>query len=276
MADSANLETCVGATIDEIDDRMVVGGYGIYADRPAAGVPDRLYFASDRGTLYYDNGSAWTVVGPADDSITSAKIAADAVTSSEIATDAVGTAEIAANAVGSSEIAADAVGSSEIAAQAVGTSELADGGVSPAKLAEVPHAAVYNGGSSQSIPNAVVGGTAVLFQDEDFDTQGMHDSTNKDRLTATRDGVYAVTASIPFLPNGVGNRSLSIRKNNGSSAAIVTAKPDAAYNCCLVVSTLVRMDAGDYVRAMAAQDSGGALALQANYSNRFTAVWLGP
>lgn len=132
MADSANLETAVGTTIDEIDERMVVASYGVYADRPAAGVPDRLYFASDRGTLFYDNGSTWTVVGPADDSITSAKIAADAVTSSEIATDAVGSAEIAANAVGSSEIAA----------HAVGTSEVADGAITDAKLAN-PNNAVF-------------------------------------------------------------------------------------------------------------------------------------
>ena len=53
---------------------------------------------------------------PADDSISTAKIADDAVTSAKIATDAVDSAEIAANAVGNAEMADDAVGIAELSA----------------------------------------------------------------------------------------------------------------------------------------------------------------
>ena len=45
--------------------------YGVAASRPTAGIPGRLYFASDTGYGYRDNGSSWdTIVSPGGLSVT--------------------------------------------------------------------------------------------------------------------------------------------------------------------------------------------------------------
>src|SRR6185295_5138556 len=36
-----------------------VNGYGVFASRPAAGLRGRLYWASDTGAAYRDNGTTW-------------------------------------------------------------------------------------------------------------------------------------------------------------------------------------------------------------------------
>jgi hypothetical protein len=33
--------------------------YDVIANRPVAGIPGRLFYATDRGLLYRDNGSTW-------------------------------------------------------------------------------------------------------------------------------------------------------------------------------------------------------------------------
>ena len=58
---------------------------GTLAQRPAAGVADRVYFATDTGTLYRDSGSAWSAItAPADVSV---RVYNDAIQSIPDATD---------------------------------------------------------------------------------------------------------------------------------------------------------------------------------------------
>ncbi|MCK9250338.1 MAG: hypothetical protein M0P31_15365 [Solirubrobacteraceae bacterium] len=52
------------AAWDKVDQAAVLFTHGTFAARPAAGTPGRLYWASDRLDLYYDNGAAW--VDPSD------------------------------------------------------------------------------------------------------------------------------------------------------------------------------------------------------------------
>lgn len=37
---------------------------GADASKPSAGIPGRLYLTTDTALIYYDTGSAWTLVGP--------------------------------------------------------------------------------------------------------------------------------------------------------------------------------------------------------------------
>ena len=136
------------------------------------------------------------------------------VGSAEIATDAVDTAEIKANAVDTSEIAANAVDTSEIAANAVTLAEMADDAVGVAQLSATGTADATTflrgdnswtaaGGdntpafqaylsSNQAINHAST--DKVLFDTEDFDTDGAYDNTTNHRFTvpAGEGGKYFV------------------------------------------------------------------------------------
>lgn len=88
-SDAADFSSDVNSVVDQIDDVAARISSGTFAARPAAGIADQLYFATDRGVLYRDSGSAWSQVDPADLAITTAKLADDAVATAKLADDAV-------------------------------------------------------------------------------------------------------------------------------------------------------------------------------------------
>ena len=132
---------------------------------------------------------------PADDSISTAKIADDAVTSAKIATGAVGSSEIATDAVDSAEIAANAVGNAEMADDAVGIAELSATGTASATtylrgdnawgaISEYNDAAVLNDIATLALHSAVQNNQAAYNLSNAFIDQ-YEDSSGLDVLTDT-------------------------------------------------------------------------------------------
>jgi len=131
--------------------------------------------------------------------------------------------------------------------------------------------------ATQSINNNTV--TTLTFDSERFDTDSMHESvTNPTRITIPLAGVYAVTVYGDFAPNATGSRILYVYLNGAGSAmvggiraqnAVAQAGVDT-YDSFAMPPT--KFAAGDYIEAKCYQNSGGALAIAAEFS----AAYLGP
>jgi hypothetical protein len=178
-----------------------------------------------------------------------------------------------------------------------GTDDIADGAVSGAKLADgavsgakVQNGALGTGEFSNSIPAARVTRTAdqsipsgfatpLAFNAERYDTANMHsNATNSSRLTAPVTGIYAVSAQVEWAPDATGIREVTVEKNGTVPVAIANGVPSSV-PFDQVVSTEVRLQAGDFVRAVVEQDSGTP-ALNVNrdpeYTPEFSMTWLAP
>lgn len=130
---------------------------------------------------------------------------------------------------------------------------------------------VYNSGNISVVTGG--SGTALTFDSERWDTDGMHStSSNTGRITATRAGQYIITAHVRFAANGTGARSLLIRLN-GTTFIANAFYPAVAGgdNTDVSVATLYQLAASDYVEVVAYQSSGGALNALAsgNFSPEF-------
>ena len=129
--------------------------------------------------------------------------------------------------------------------------------------------------ANQSIPNS--SGTSINFDQEDYDTDSVHDNiTNNTRLTVPS-GVTKVrlTARGYFATNSTGVRSLSINKNSGSYVGLAAASensPSATSSDYInVISPVLIVAGGNYFELMAFQSSGGSLNLIGSASG--TATW---
>lgn len=103
----------------------------------------------------------------------------------------------------------------------------------------------------------------VTMPTEDFDTHAFHDtSTNTERLTipAGMAGDYSVTANVVFASNATGNRQLFIQKNEAGINDEGSGTNAVSGNVTRLSQTVaVSLAAGDRVRVMVNQTSGGAL-----------------
>ena len=164
------------------------------------------------------------------------------------------------------DIAAGVIVNADIAAGAA----IADTKFSAFRSCRVFHNA------AQSIANNTV--TALAFNSERFDTDGMHDNAvNNSRITFVTAGTYLVSLSVSFATNAVGQRIYGIRLNGATTIcqdihAAVSTNQDRT-----TVSTLYAFSAGDYVEAAVFQDSGAALNMEStgNLSPEFMAIRLG-
>lgn len=141
----------------------------------------------------------------------------------------------------------------------------------PAVGAWVPEVARFHGAlayrtANQSINNAT--DTAVQFDTgnatERWDTDAFHDlSSTTAAFYAPFDGYYDVKAGAAFAGNATGVRDLWIEANaDGVQRALVRESgPIVASASVLTTSTTVYLFAGEYVRALVRQSSGGALNL---------------
>lgn len=104
--------------------------------------------------------------------------------------------------------------------------------------------------------------TAVDMNAEYWDTEDFHsNTTNPSRLTipAGRKGKYSIVVSIDFAANGAGQRFIGIQKN-GTAWLTYSAFPNfGLFNTIGSVSCVADLVAGDYVQAVAWQNSGGNL-----------------
>ncbi len=115
--------------------------------------------------------------------------------------------------------------------------------------------------TTQSLTSGV--DTALLFNSEDHDTGGMHDTganTSKITIPTGGDGLYLLNGAAT-LANAVNAFHLYWRKNgttaiscNSCGAQVAGGASQGVSNSCLVV-----LAAADYVELMALQDSGGAV-----------------
>ena len=150
--------------------------------------------------------------------VEAAGLAKDAVKSRHIKNGAIKRVDLRTNAVDATKIASNAVGTDEIATGAVGADET---GSRPAVRATVPvEAGICEG---DNVPGD---GTPVVpsFLFEDFDTDALHVTSpvggpcaESTRLTATRTGVYVITAGIAWNNVAGGVRYLAVRKNGNDS-----------------------------------------------------------
>lgn len=124
--------------------------------------------------------------------------------------------------------------------------------------------------------------TAVIFDNETFDTDGFHDNTtNNTRLTvpAGLGGYYLIGANIRWGANATSWRALVIRKN-GTANLLFTRIPthsDGSASFLMSGETVALLAAGDYVECFVAQKSGGSmdLSVQAGAAPHFWITLLG-
>lgn len=167
-------------------------------------------------------------------------------------------------------------------------SQLADGAVNAAKVqngalgtgefsSSIPAAHVTRT-SPQSIPNGTV--TTLGFNSERYDTAAMHNNaTNNSRLTAPVTGIYAVTAQVEWDSNMDGGRNLALEKNGVENPlARASTAPSGDVPVQQEVTTQVRLQAGDFVRAQVEQSSSGFLDVvkDPDYTPEFSMTWLAP
>lgn len=125
---------------------------------------------------------------------------------------------------------------------------------------------VKQAGAAQTIANGSTG-VAITWDTDLYDPLNMHNtSTNTDRITIPTGygGTYQVCISYGFASNAVGRRGLYVGLNSSTSiwaqsgAQVLPAYSGASMR--LSTSTICTLAAGDYVRAICFQESGGNLA----------------
>jgi hypothetical protein len=114
--------------------------------------------------------------------------------------------------------------------------------------------------TAQSIPNNTW--TSFLFTDEDTDTDAMHSvSSNTDRVTISKAGLYAINGKTSFAANATGARGCRLTKNaiviNGGS---IVNDAGATFETIVPSPPLyVQCAVNDILRVQGFQNSGGAL-----------------
>jgi hypothetical protein len=112
--------------------------------------------------------------------------------------------------------------------------------------------------STQSISNNTV--TAVSFNSEQDDNDGIYSAGSPTRLTAARAGKYSVTGAIEWAANATGTRFLALRVNG--TTYIAMARQMTVTGGATTEMHIARdwdFAASDYVEMIVFQDSGGAL-----------------
>lgn len=138
-----------------------------------------------------------------------------------------------------------------------------------------PACRVYNSGAL-SVNNTTL--TALTFNSERHDPDAMHStSSNTSRITIPEDGLYVVGAGVQWDSNSTGYRYIGIFLNGGATQLVGHRQPAHSFNE-MVVETVYKFVAGDYIEVKAEQSSGGALnvAASGNQSPEFWAHRLGP
>jgi hypothetical protein len=165
------------------------------------------------------------------------------------------------------------------ATTATTASGISDGAVTTSKFGTIPSARVENT-TAVNVPDA---GTVTLsFNSEVFDTAGLHSTTtDTSRLTAPVSGTYQITGQGEWNSAANGYRFLIIRRGSDQARVGVSLIPvgAAAQYVYQQVTTLARLNAGDYVELRASQTSGGPLELfggGGEESQNFMMHWAGP
>lgn len=163
-----------------------------------------------------------------------------------------------------------------LAANSVDSAEIAAGAVEPAEFGALPAARARPTSNPTIANNSAVAlglGTGV------FDIGNLHDPvTNNTRLTAPIDGIYTISGQAAFGANATGIRAAQITRN-GTNDILVDAQVSAANSASLAtdlpLTTIVELNAGDFVELRAFQNSGGDLGLFASRTH-LAMAWIAP
>jgi hypothetical protein len=140
---------------------------------------------------------------------------------------------------------------------------IVSGVITGGSCAGASYAEVYN---SVAQTTATVTVTTMTFNSERQDTDNYHStSSNTSRLTAPSAGFYHITANSQWAANTTGNRYLDVILN-GTTVIAADRRSNAGYAGEGSVNVDWYMNAGDYVEMRAYQESGGNLAVTAQFS----------
>lgn len=119
-------------------------------------------------------------------------------------------------------------------------------------------AAIYNSSNG----SVATGGESALAMDSElFDTDGFHDnSTNNQRFTIPvgLGGIYSITLNL-HLSSSVGSQGYVIARKNGSQVILMSEFVFAGSHGTAGASTVIALDAGDYVEFKTLGDSAGTI-----------------
>jgi hypothetical protein len=141
----------------------------------------------------------------------------------------------------------------------------------------VPNASLFHN-TTQSLTSGSA--TALNMNSERYDTQDGHStSSNTSRYTIATPGTYLLGAAVEFAANATGDRRLALRLNGSTLVAEAATRATAAGTTRLTTSRAYRLVPGDYVEAVATQDSGGALntgSATTGAAQELSATWIAP
>lgn len=142
---------------------------------------------------------------------------------------------------------------------------------------KAPPLASLDRSSDQTISNTTH--TAVQWNSETFDTVGGHDTvTNNSRYTAQYDGIYMLSASIPWTAHANAckyemyfKRSDGIEYNGNS-----IQKSTSSHTLVTSSSRLMALTTGEYVEVWVWQDSGGNRTIESSFHGgpKFDIRWV--
>jgi hypothetical protein len=114
----------------------------------------------------------------------------------------------------------------------------------------------------------------VLFDTEDYDTDGMHDTvTNTGRITIKTPGLYWVRATVQWTT--AEGQAVWVSKNGGATPPLKN-EPTGSQNRYLSTQGLIRCAAGDYLTVGAFSSVGGTnIKGGAGSYTQFEATWIG-
>jgi hypothetical protein len=141
----------------------------------------------------------------------------------------------------------------------------------------LPSASAYHS-TTQSLTSGSA--TALNMNSERYDTdEGHSTSTDTSRYTVSVPGVYQLGAAVEFAANATGDRRLALRLNGSTIIAEQATRATASGVTRVAVARTWRLADGDYVEAVATQDSGGSLNTgnaTAGTAQELSAVWVAP
>lgn len=129
----------------------------------------------------------------------------------------------------------------------------------------------------QSIPDTTW--QTLVFDSERYDTDVIHDTvTNNSRLTCKTAGKYAISASLLWALNAIGDRSIYIRLNGSIRLVNQTIRAPAGMLASMSITTIYDLAVNDYVELRVFHTAGNGLSIYewGNYSPEFMMQRVGP
>lgn len=125
--------------------------------------------------------------------------------------------------------------------------------------------------SNQSIPNNTW--TTLSFNtivtEEKPATTSQWSSGDPTKLICRLPGYYLINAHVRIAQNATGARGINLMKNGGSPLTAIIIAAFSGQDPIIQCSTIVKLGTGDYIEAMAFQNSGAALDAVATSNNLY-------